>query len=58
MTIRDHLRHQATHGHPAARATARLLLRETPEPEPEREARDAEVLGWALRSRWGVRVRR
>lgn len=50
MTIRDHLRHQATHSHPAARETARLLLRETPEPEwePEQDARDAEVLGWEL----------
>lgn len=58
MTIYDHLRHQERTGHPAARETARALLRRVREPEWERDARDAEVLGRELRSRWAVRVRR
>lgn len=66
MKLYDHLRHQERTGHPAARETARLLLRGMPEPERERDARDAgrdaerdaEVRARELASWWDRLVRR
>lgn len=62
MTLYDHLRHQERTGHPAARETARALLRCVREPERERDARDAgrdaEVRARELASWWDRLVRR